>query len=174
MRLSCYLYKRQAKSQWRPSSLDISSFEKVKPGIRALFLSQKMAQKLSHITCNAYTYEVCLIFKSYIVAETGKRYLPEKKIPSTHAKATSRTAKDIGLQTNGIRSDKSWYHSLQSITICKIDLTLQSEIIKTPLNPIKTPFSLLGNARNGLDSIEQSIFLLRILYICLQKLAVHL
>jgi hypothetical protein len=63
-----YLYKRHAKSQWSPSSLDISSFEKVKPGIRPLFFSQKMAQKL-----------------------------PEKKIPSTHAKATSLTANDIGL-----------------------------------------------------------------------------
>jgi len=42
-----YLYKRHAKSQWSPSSLDISSFEKVKPGIRPLFFSQKMAQKLT-------------------------------------------------------------------------------------------------------------------------------
>lgn len=41
-----YLYSMQAKSQWRPSSLEISSFENVRPGINPLFLSQNMAQKL--------------------------------------------------------------------------------------------------------------------------------
>lgn len=41
-----HLYKRQAKSQWRPSSLEISSFENVKPGIKPRFFSQKIAQKL--------------------------------------------------------------------------------------------------------------------------------
>lgn len=44
-----YLYRRQAKSQCRPSSLEISSFENVKPGIKPLFLSQKMEQKLRTI-----------------------------------------------------------------------------------------------------------------------------
>lgn len=39
-------YSRQAKSQCRPSSREISSLEKVRPGIRPRFLSQKMAQKL--------------------------------------------------------------------------------------------------------------------------------
>jgi hypothetical protein len=43
-----------------PSSLLINSFENVKPGINPLFFNQKIAQKL-----------------------------PEKKIPSTHANATS-------------------------------------------------------------------------------------
>jgi|TARA_B110000305_G_C19317168_1_gene577073 hypothetical protein len=43
----------------------MSSFEKVRPGMSPLFLSQKMAQKL-----------------------------PEKKIPSTQAKATSLSAKE--------------------------------------------------------------------------------
>jgi hypothetical protein len=38
--------RRQAKSQCSPSSLDISSFENVKTGIKPLFLSQKMVQKL--------------------------------------------------------------------------------------------------------------------------------
>ena len=57
-------YSVHAKSQCRPSSLEINSFEKVKPGISPRFLSQKSAQKE-----------------------------PEKKMPSTHAKATSRCAK---------------------------------------------------------------------------------
>lgn len=48
-----------------PSSLEINSFEKVRPGIRPLFLIQKIAQKL-----------------------------PEKKIPSIAAKATMRSAKE--------------------------------------------------------------------------------
>jgi len=48
-----------------PSSLEISSFEKVRPGMRPLFLSQKIEQNE-----------------------------PEKNIPSTAAKATSLSAKD--------------------------------------------------------------------------------
>ncbi len=47
-----------------PSSLEISSLEKVNPGIRPRFLSQKIEQKA-----------------------------PEKKIPSTAAKAIKRSAK---------------------------------------------------------------------------------
>ena len=58
-------YKRQAKSQCKPSSREISSFAKLKPGINPRFLSQKMEQKL-----------------------------PEKKMPSTAAKATKRSAKE--------------------------------------------------------------------------------
>mmetsp|Transcript_26167 Transcript_26167/g.66464 ORF Transcript_26167/g.66464 Transcript_26167/m.66464 type:complete len:213 (-) Transcript_26167:457-1095(-) len=56
-------YNRQAKSQCRPSSRLMSSFEKVRPGMRPRFLSQKMAQNE-----------------------------PEKKMPSTHAKASRRCA----------------------------------------------------------------------------------
>ncbi len=61
----CDLYKRQAKSQCNPSSLEITSFAKAKPGINPLFLSQKMEQKE-----------------------------PEKKIPSTAAKAIKFSTKD--------------------------------------------------------------------------------
>lgn len=55
---------RQAKSVCKPSSLEISSLEKVRPGINYLFFNQKMAQKE-----------------------------PLKKIPSTAAKATNLVAK---------------------------------------------------------------------------------
>src|SRR5271156_4084602 len=55
---------RQAKSVCMPSSREISSLEKVRPGMRPRFLSQKMEAKE-----------------------------PEKKIPSTAAKATRRWAK---------------------------------------------------------------------------------
>jgi len=54
---------RQAKSVCNPSSLEMSSFENVRPGMSDLFFSQKIAQKL-----------------------------PLKKIPSTAAKATIRSA----------------------------------------------------------------------------------
>lgn len=64
--LSRSSYRRQAKSQCKPSSREMSSLEKVNPGINPLFLSQKMAQKD-----------------------------PEKKIPSTHAKASKRVAKFV-------------------------------------------------------------------------------
>jgi hypothetical protein len=76
------LKSRQAKSQWRPSSREISSFENVRPGMRPRFLSQKIAQKL-----------------------------PLKKMPSTAANATRRSANELvsliqtksplGLLTNG-------------------------------------------------------------------------
>ena len=62
--LSC-LYIKQAKSVCSPSSLLMSSFEKVSPGINDLFFIQNMAQNE-----------------------------PEKKIPSTAAKATSLSAKE--------------------------------------------------------------------------------
>mmetsp|Transcript_19152 Transcript_19152/g.57762 ORF Transcript_19152/g.57762 Transcript_19152/m.57762 type:complete len:309 (+) Transcript_19152:200-1126(+) len=62
---SSFEKSRQAKSQCRPSSREMSSFENVRPGIRPRFFSQKSAQKE-----------------------------PEKKMPSTAAKATSRSAKD--------------------------------------------------------------------------------
>ena len=62
-RLRRWLKRRQAKSVWRPSSLEMSSLENVNPGMRPRFLSQKM--------------------------EAND---PEKKIPSTAAKATRRSA----------------------------------------------------------------------------------
>lgn len=58
------LYSRHAKSVCRPSSLEMSSLEKVRPGIKPRFFSQNIEQKL-----------------------------PEKWMPSTQAKATSLSAK---------------------------------------------------------------------------------
>ena len=56
--------KCTAKSQCKPSSLEISSLENVKPGNKPRFLSQNIEQKL-----------------------------PEKKMPSTAANAIKRSAK---------------------------------------------------------------------------------
>ncbi len=63
-RLIIFEYRRHAKLQWRPSSQLISSLLKHNPGIRPCFLSQKIAQKA-----------------------------PEKKMPSTAANGTMRSAK---------------------------------------------------------------------------------
>lgn len=60
------LYNKQAKSVCIPSSREISSLEKVRPGMRPRFLSQKIEQKE-----------------------------PEKNIPSIAAKATSLSAKEL-------------------------------------------------------------------------------
>jgi len=60
------LKSRQAKSQCIPSSLDMSSLEKHNPGISPLFFNQNMEQKD-----------------------------PEKKIPSTAAKATNLSPKEF-------------------------------------------------------------------------------
>lgn len=62
---------KQAKSVCKPSSREISSLLKVKPGMRPRFLSQK-------IDAND----------------------PEKKIPSTAAKAIKRSAKESLLEIN--------------------------------------------------------------------------
>jgi len=59
-----WVNKRQAKSVCRPSSREMSSLENVNPGMSPRFLSQKMEAKD-----------------------------PEKKIPSTAAKAINRSAK---------------------------------------------------------------------------------
>lgn len=55
-----------AKSVWMPSSLEISSLLKVRPGIRPRFFNQKIAQND-----------------------------PEKKMPSIAANATSRSANEL-------------------------------------------------------------------------------
>lgn len=97
------LYNRQAKSQWRPSSLDISSFENVRPGINPLFLSQNIAQKLGikkdyknvKESPNEISHLVSIINK---LRRFSEQYLPEKKIPSTHAKAKSLSANERELQ----------------------------------------------------------------------------
>src|SRR5690606_16964539 len=60
-----WLCRCTAKSQCTPSSREINSFEKVKPGIKPRFFNQKIEQKL-----------------------------PEKKIPSTAAKAINLSAKE--------------------------------------------------------------------------------
>ena len=62
--VSSILYNRQANSQCKPSSRLINSLLNVNPGIKPLFFIQKIEQKL-----------------------------PLKKIPSTAAKATKRSAK---------------------------------------------------------------------------------
>ena len=64
-----HLCSRQAKSQCSPSSLEMSSLEKVRPGMRPRFFSQKTAQKE-----------------------------PEKKMPSTQANAIRRSSKFWELQ----------------------------------------------------------------------------
>ena len=58
------VYNKQAKSQCNPSSREINSFEKERPGIKPRFFNQKIEQKD-----------------------------PEKKIPSTAAKEIKRSTK---------------------------------------------------------------------------------
>src|SRR6056300_1031750 len=60
-----------ANSWWRPSSREMSSFEKHRPGMRPRFFNQKIAQNE-----------------------------PEKKIPSTHANANRRSANERDFVSN--------------------------------------------------------------------------
>jgi hypothetical protein len=98
--------RRQAKSQCRPSSLLISSLEKVNPGIRPLFLSQKMAANE-----------------------------PEKKIPSTAANAMMRSpklavfesihfsAQSAFLLTHGIVSMALKRYSLSALSLMYVSMS---------------------------------------------------
>ena len=83
-------YKRQAKSVCKPSSLEISSLLKASPGIRPLFFSQKIAQKL-----------------------------PEKKMPSIAAKATSLSANENVLNHLNAHSALSLTLGIVSIAVNK-------------------------------------------------------
>lgn len=72
--------RRQAKSVWRPSSREMSSLEKVSPGMRPRFLSQKMEAKEPVESTVRGRREWA-----------SKGDAPEKKIPSTAANATRRS-----------------------------------------------------------------------------------
>ena len=81
----------------------MSSFEKVRPGINPLFLSQNMAQKL---TAKPNELKKIFMMQSLIkqvkqgllhIGFTSDNYLPEKKIPSIQAKATSLSANEFEL-----------------------------------------------------------------------------
>ena len=74
------LCNKQAKSQCNPSSRDISSFENVKPGIKPRFFNQNIAQNE-----------------------------PEKKIPSTAAKATSLCANEPFFLESHLRAHSPFF-----------------------------------------------------------------
>lgn len=109
---------------WRcvTSSLLMSSLEKVRPGIRPLFFSQKMEAKD-----------------------------PEKKMPSTAAKATTRSP--------GRDNSKSQHGGRQDNTSVRADgggVTIGSALVA---DPVEGPVSLPLHAGEGLNSIEQVISL---------------
>ena len=84
----------------------MSSFEKVRPGINPLFLSQNMAQKLTEKP-NELKKNIHNAVKDSLIKQvkqgllhigfTSDNYLPEKKIPSIQAKATSLSANEFEL-----------------------------------------------------------------------------
>jgi hypothetical protein len=77
-----------SQSVCRPSSLEMSSFEKVSPGINPLFLSQK-------IDANE----------------------PEKKMPSTAAKATSRSEKHDSLEEIHLSAQSAFFRMQGMVSI---------------------------------------------------------
>src|ERR1700742_806722 len=74
-------------TNYKPSSREINSFEKVKPGIRPLFLSQKIEQNE-----------------------------PEKNTPSTIANATSLSAKESELFIH-LRAHSAFFFILGIVSI---------------------------------------------------------
>lgn len=83
----------------------MSSLEKVRPCSKPLFLSQKMEQKLQ-----AEHYQPLkprsMTAPGQVYSCSSGPYLPEKKMPSTAAKATSRSAK-LPLHHNAnVRGDR--------------------------------------------------------------------
>ena len=93
----------------------MSSFEKVSPGMIPRFLSQKIEQKL-YSTSKSFAFQVSdenrsmlqetqqairnrdaivtVFDEVLLIASAELSYLPEKKMPSTTAKATSRSANE--------------------------------------------------------------------------------
>lgn len=70
-----------------PSSREISSFENVSPGIRPRFLSQKIDAKEP-----APRLQSCQYSNGAASPSRAAGSLPEKKMPSTAANATRRSA----------------------------------------------------------------------------------
>ena len=84
--------KCTAKSQCNPSSLEISSFEKVNPGIKPRFFSQKIEQKLPEkeepveatvevavATANA-TEEIVVAQRKEKAAKTAAKFAQETEV----------------------------------------------------------------------------------------------
>ena len=85
-------WRRHAKSQCRPSSRLMSSFEKQRPGMRPLFFSQKIAQKD-----------------------------PEKKMPSTAANAIHLSANEAFSRSHHFKAQCAffWTHGTVSTACSK-------------------------------------------------------
>ena len=78
----------------------MSSLEKVRPCKSPRFFSQKMEQKLqAHQLLSTASYSKPRQWPGTPPHTLGSTYLPEKKMPSTAAKATSRSAKQLSLQS---------------------------------------------------------------------------
>ena len=82
------LNSRQAKSVCSPSSLEMSSLLNVSPGIRPRFFNQKIAAKL-----------------------------PEKKIPSTEAKAIILSANEAFLALIHLRAQSAFFFTAGMVSI---------------------------------------------------------
>lgn len=93
-----YEKSRHAKSVCSPSSLEINSFENDNPGINPLFLSQKIEAKD-----------------------------PEKKMPSTQAKATNLSANVVRLSSIHRRAHNAFFWMQGTINRSRLNLNKTSQ-----------------------------------------------
>ena len=130
-------------------------------------------------------YQISQItYSSIFVVIFEDHYLPEKKIPSIQAKATSLSAKTMELK-NGEEweiiesmcfsrntSSQSTSNPLRKVFIYCFK-SIREECC-TPLDPIQCPLCLLSHTRNVFNSIKQPMLLPWVLDVCLQKQTIHL
>ena len=102
-------------------------------------------------------------------------YLPEKKMPSTAAKATSLSAKQLELQAQATCQLVPLGSLLKLVEVQIPACGGQSNRTPiVPLNPFHGPLSLSLNSRDVLNGMEQASLLLRVFDVCFEKQTVHL
>ena len=89
-----FLYMRQAKSQWRPSSLLISSFEKVRPDISPLGRGRKERSVTGKLFKKVKSNPKNRRFSNRFLSQKMAAKEPEKNIPSTAANAMILSPKE--------------------------------------------------------------------------------
>ena len=87
------LYNKHAKSAWRPSSREMSSLEKVRPGIKPRFFSQKMAPGMRFSTVGwlkSHSQPPGMVLKPYEIMV--KNYQPQLVQDFSHQQYDSMIA----------------------------------------------------------------------------------
>jgi hypothetical protein len=184
-----YECRRHAKSQCSPSSREISSLEKVRPGMRPRFLSQKMAQKEpagqgqgsqhGRRSGTAPAHHLCVpgVRHTSMPQVTGNQAPLQR--PHLRRRCPPRQQRRSGAQQTAqscrYRHVGGVVYEVQQTTRrvplsccchCPCQPALQPEHLhravpacSSPLNPLECPLGLLGHAGHGVNGVEQLVLL---------------